>query len=499
MSKEVKRRTVYAGSFDPLTNGHLWMIEQGARMFNELVVAIGLNPDKKSAFSLEDRLAMIREATKHLPNVKADYFQFDLLVNYAKRIGAGHMLRGIRSVADYEYERSMRYLNERFGPGIVSAFLMPPAELADVSSSLVKGLILPRGGMRGVQSFVPRNVYVKMLEKYLYNRFKRFWEETATRGKVLEETIQAAYDGLVRCFAEPQRAYHNLTHIADCLSELDEVQSLGDQDRQEIEWAVWYHDAIYFPERKDNEEESARLFEMTFSPWLPAERVRRAADMILATKTHVAQTPAQAAMLDIDLSILGRQPVEFQEFENGIRYEYQMYGDELYYPRRKGILRGFHDHEPIFKTVHFQEKYGTQAIVNLRKYIMATPNELREAAGVVPQFQNQRGNREMSKEVERRIYMPVLVHPSGDCCGVLDVTGFNKEFFDRSSRLLIPQKLLRADLADVTGGVEEFKSVTLTPVEWHDGSRVRGIQLVIHESHRYLIEQHSLFRPLDLT
>ena len=162
--KRQKKSGVYAGSFDPLTIGHLWMIEQGVRLFDRLTVAVGVNPNKKYAFPLEDRLVMLREATKQFPNVSVASFSNRYLIHYAQLIGATHILRGIRSESDYEFERTMRNINGDLDPGICTVFLMPPRGIAEVSSSMVKGLIGPVGWQKIVRKYVPDAVYRRLLE-----------------------------------------------------------------------------------------------------------------------------------------------------------------------------------------------------------------------------------------------------------------------------------------------------------------------------------------------
>src|SRR5690349_18907493 len=110
------RLAVYAGSFDPLTIGHVWMIEQGIRLFDQVVVAIGVNPDKRYAFGLEERVEMLRSSTKGYRNVKVDTFSNQFLIDYARSVGGSHILRGIRSESDYEYERVMRNINGDLNP-----------------------------------------------------------------------------------------------------------------------------------------------------------------------------------------------------------------------------------------------------------------------------------------------------------------------------------------------------------------------------------------------
>lgn len=160
------KKAVYAGSFDPITNGHLWMIEQGARLFDELVVAIGTNPDKKYTFSLQERMAVIEQATGILSHVRIDSFDQQFLVDFAHSINARYILRGIRNEADYTFERGMRHINGDLRNEIVTVFMMPPREMAEVSSSFVKGLIGPKGWERVIQRYVPEATYRFLLQKF---------------------------------------------------------------------------------------------------------------------------------------------------------------------------------------------------------------------------------------------------------------------------------------------------------------------------------------------
>lgn len=135
------RRAVYAGSFDPITNGHLWMIEAGSKLFDELVIAAGVNSSKKYSFSLAERLKMLKACTKKYKNVKTDNFEGQFLVKYAKSINADYILRGIRTSADYEYERTLSHVNLDIEKGVTMVFLVPPIEISDISSSMVKDLV----------------------------------------------------------------------------------------------------------------------------------------------------------------------------------------------------------------------------------------------------------------------------------------------------------------------------------------------------------------------
>jgi pantetheine-phosphate adenylyltransferase len=161
-----KRLGVYAGSFDPLTVGHLWMIEQGVALFDRLIVAVGINPDKRYTFLLEDRLAMLRESLKRFRNLSVTSFANLYLIDYAHAMGATHILRGIRSESDYEYERTMRHINGDLDAGICTVFLMPPRDMAEVSSSMVRGLVGPKGWQRVARKYVPEPVYRHLLKAH---------------------------------------------------------------------------------------------------------------------------------------------------------------------------------------------------------------------------------------------------------------------------------------------------------------------------------------------
>ena len=173
MRTSTLRRAVYAGSFDPVTNGHMYMIREGARLFDELIVAIGINPDKRYTFGLDERLDFLTKCTKGIANVRLDSFTNMFLVDYARKAEVGYILRGIRNPNDYEYERGMRYVNSDLNPNIVTAFLIPPREISEVSSSFVKGLVGPKGWEKVVKEYMPAPVYRHFLNHFADNQAKR--------------------------------------------------------------------------------------------------------------------------------------------------------------------------------------------------------------------------------------------------------------------------------------------------------------------------------------
>lgn len=158
------RTAVYAGSFDPPTNGHLWMIERGLELFDRLYVAIGSNPSKSYTFSVEERIELLRESLPSCERLTVSHFDNRYLVDYAKEVDAHYILRGIRSPGDYEYERVMRHINSDMAPDITTSFLMPPRDIAELSSSMIKGLIGPAGWEKIVQRYVPQPVMTKLAD-----------------------------------------------------------------------------------------------------------------------------------------------------------------------------------------------------------------------------------------------------------------------------------------------------------------------------------------------
>ena len=140
------------------------MVEQGVGLFDRLLVAVGINPEKRYTFALEDRLAMLRESLNRFRNVSVTSFSNLYLINYAQEMGATHILRGIRSESDYEYERTMRNLNGDLDSSICTVFLMPPRSIAEVSSSMVRGLVGPKGWQRVVRQYVPKPVYHHLIK-----------------------------------------------------------------------------------------------------------------------------------------------------------------------------------------------------------------------------------------------------------------------------------------------------------------------------------------------
>jgi pantetheine-phosphate adenylyltransferase len=140
---------IYPGSFDPVTNGHLDLIERGEKMFDKLIVAVLKNVEKEPLFSVPERVDMLREVTKQWDAVEVDVFQ-GLLVDYARKRGAAVILRGIRAVSDYEYELQMALMNRKLEPRLETVFMLPGEPYSYLSAKLVREIAQLGGPLTGL-------------------------------------------------------------------------------------------------------------------------------------------------------------------------------------------------------------------------------------------------------------------------------------------------------------------------------------------------------------
>jgi len=159
------RRAIYPGSFDPVTNGHLDIIQRGCKLFDEIIVAVLVNPEKTAFFTIEERCDILGEVLKTINrsdcHVKVESFE-GLMVQYAAEREANAIVRGIRAISDYEYELQMALMNRRLRPSLETVFMMPAEEYSYVSSRLVKEVFQLGAGIEGL---VPALVEQRMREK----------------------------------------------------------------------------------------------------------------------------------------------------------------------------------------------------------------------------------------------------------------------------------------------------------------------------------------------
>jgi predicted metal-dependent HD superfamily phosphohydrolase len=192
-----------------------------------------------------------------------------------------------------------------------------------------------------------------------------FWNRIGAQGDP-----DPVYARLVARYSEPHRAYHNLAHIEHCLDEFESSRELA-TDANSIEMAIWYHDVVYDPRAKDNEQRSADVaVEVARDAKLPTAFTQRVADLILATR-HIAppSDPDAAILVDVDLSILGQPAERFDAYERQIRQEYDWVEAAAFAEGRGAILKSFLERAAIFSTPFFWDKYERQARENLKRSI----------------------------------------------------------------------------------------------------------------------------------
>jgi pantetheine-phosphate adenylyltransferase len=153
---------VYAGSFDPPTFGHFDLVERASRVFGSVIIAIGHHPTKKPLFSLEERIVLLREITKDIPNVRIDTFD-GLLIHYCERVGARVIVRGLRAATDFEYELQIAHANADMSPTIDTFFLPTRTKYTFISASLIRE-IASHGG--DVQHYAPAIVCEALKQKF---------------------------------------------------------------------------------------------------------------------------------------------------------------------------------------------------------------------------------------------------------------------------------------------------------------------------------------------
>ncbi|MEK7642116.1 MAG: pantetheine-phosphate adenylyltransferase [Patescibacteria group bacterium] len=374
------RKAVYAASLDPITNGHIDVINRMAPLYDEVVVIVAVDARKTYTFSSEERASMTKAAVAHLSNVSVDVCVGRYVVKHADSIGAQVIIRGLRNSSDLEVEQVLAEENRAICPHIETMLVSCRPELMHVSSSMVKGHVgIDPGWEVQVARSVPAAVAAKLKDKWIIRKAKGYWAGLMPRfGN--PPTAEKTFAGLVSNYGELDRHYHNLAHIVGMLDELEDFR-LGYPagafmpDYEVIALATWFHDAVYSPKAGNNEEVSAELACM----FLERCKLNRAqlksmqekvSDLIMSTK-HTGPPHALEGeiIVDLDLAILGRPAAEFDLYEAGIRKEYAHVPEGEFATKRTEILRSFLARPTIYATDFFRLRYESAARKNLERSI----------------------------------------------------------------------------------------------------------------------------------
>ncbi len=353
------KKAIITGSFDPITLGHQWMIEKASELFDEVVVVIAKNAQKKSYFDDATKKSLVEDFTKSLSKVSVVSVENQFIADYAKQIKAEYFIRGIRNSQDLEYERTIERINTQINPSLQTIFLMPPVHLSEVSSSLVKSLV----GFVGWHKQVS-----KMVSPAVYSAFMRSTTETYLKMKFLEfSSDEDTFKMIMDKHTEPHRFYHNTSHLVSLLENLEKFD-LPKHKKGFLTYMIFFHDLVYNPMEKDNENRSAVLYEEFAEKSGLTEHLRqKGVDIIMGTKNH-ALAPSNELMdtfLDLDLSILGSSVEKFLEYEQNIRLEYSFVPDSIYEVERNKIMKTL---KGEYRTPKAKELWDSLRIENLKNY-----------------------------------------------------------------------------------------------------------------------------------
>ncbi len=323
----------FAGSFDPLTNGHLWVIQEARKIADSVTVFIASNPHKTSLFSVKEREKIILQAAmdNNTTNIKTRIISREYVSQAASSDNIEYLIRGIRSSSEYDYENLLQQTNYELLRGAKTLFVMPPRDLGSVSSSYVKSLIGPIGWHYQIKQFLPNSSYKALIQKKLEQHLCLFLGEQPST--TLIDNITKNYE----------RPYHNLEHIIHCLTELNFIDGLDENERKIVGLAIIFHDIIQ--ESTSSEDKSANFAVTTLKNQLNSKEQHLLSELISST-AHSKQTSGENIELKkliqaIDLSIFGQDINIYTEYSNNIRKEYSQFPDEVYYPKRKEILQHF--------------------------------------------------------------------------------------------------------------------------------------------------------------
>ncbi len=367
------KKIAFSGTLDPITHGHMWVIQQARALADEVVVLISENPVKKPQFGADSRKQIVElsVAAAGWTNVSVVLIKGDYTARAAKRQGIDFLIRGIRNTSDFDYENLIQQANVDVLHGAKTLFVMPPRDLGSVSSSFVRGLQGPVGWHWTTKKFMPAPAYAAWILDWLRKDWNTLWEH---------EGAAAWFDVLTgeSVYGAAERPYHNLDHLVHGLTEIavwgaNTGASANDIDT--LKKAFWFHDAVYgaLTNGASNEEQSARL-------WISAGldgglKSQAVAGLIRATdhrQQGVTGDRLVDAMLGADLAILG-QPEDVYDFYAGaVREEYRHLGEDAYREGRRHVLSHFYTQAEagkLYRDGYFSDMYNQQALANLAREI----------------------------------------------------------------------------------------------------------------------------------
>jgi len=375
MSKE--RIAVYAASLDPITYGHMDVIQRVAKLFDKIIVFIAINNAKKPRFNTEERKSMAIESLKNFSNVEVVISEGEYAVKHAKRLGAIAIVRGIRSFKDMEEEQIIAIENKKICPEIETVFIPCDPKLGHISSSMVMSHV---GVDPDWEESVSRSVHPYVLEKikfnYLHACARKHWDLFMYMiGQKSDEVFQE----ILKNYSQPNRFHHDLEHIVSMLDIIHLIAfpylaELTPTARKALVWAIWTHDIVYDTmlkvnkKSKSNEQRSIELMAVLSKRLNLNQAIIDQATMYIKATEHKLKLSniGSQYIADVDLLILGQSHNRYKKYEQAIRKEYAWVPLKTYTQKRIEILQRFLDREHIYYTEYFREEYEKIARKNLQ-------------------------------------------------------------------------------------------------------------------------------------
>ena len=398
------KKIAFSGTLDPITNGHMWVIEEARSLADEVTVFLSENPSKRPQFPVEKRKQIIElsAAERGWDNVRVVIVKGDYTARAAKKHGIDYLIRGIRNTADFDYENLIQQTNVDVLHGAKTIFVMPPRDLGSVSSSFVGNLQGPVGWNWNVRKFMPGPAHRAWIVDWLRKEWELLWAYAGAspaailRGDEWFERLsgESGYGG-------PQRHYHNLDHLVHGLTEI-RVWGLNTGVAPAalavLKKAFWFHDLVQGtaavpvpapapapasafapdPVVLSDEEQSARLWlasDMDALFGAPAGAADEVAALIRLTdhlQVAAIDHPLKAAMLAIDLSILGQDADVYDAYAQAIRDEYPRTTDPIYRHTRIDVLTHLHgkaESGRLYPDPYFAAQYNLLAMANMQREI----------------------------------------------------------------------------------------------------------------------------------
>lgn len=371
------KKLAFAGSFDPITKGHLWVIQEALNMAEEVYVILAVNSNKKPLFDEQTRTLMVQAAVNTLEGacrVKVISSKNEYVAQLASvTLKCDYLIRGIRSSVDFDYENIIQKTNTDVLYGAKTLFVIPPKDLDSVSSSFVKSLVGPVGWHWHIKSFIPDYVYTVWLEKYITDT------AVAYCGKEVLPFVQQA----IEAYSQDGRFYHNCEHIAHCLQELQwfEVQNpLSHKDLRYLCLSILGHDIVYGKSDKDKTDEqlSAEVTVAALQKCFPQLKSSEVEKLILSTQHltgHAKKDKLAQILSSIDLAILAKPYPIYKEYCDNIRREYSKYPDSEFKAGRIHALEKLLTIPQLFASPafsHYEElarQNLSQELAELKRFI----------------------------------------------------------------------------------------------------------------------------------